>query len=102
MTGPVVARLVVLGAYGVLSAVAFAMYGLDKAAARRGSWRTPESTLHLVSIVGGWPGALLAQRVFRHKTKKQSFRAIFWCTVVVNCAALAWLIAEFPSLSRLG
>lgn len=91
------ARLAILGAYVVLSAGSFAFYGWDKAAARRGGRRTPELTLHLLALAGGWPGALLAQSVFRHKTKKQPFRSIFWCTVVVNCAALAWTVMELPA-----
>jgi uncharacterized membrane protein YsdA (DUF1294 family) len=84
--------LLLAGWYASLSLVLFAMYGLDKAAARRGGWRTPEATLHVVALAGGWPGALLGQRVFRHKTRKQPFGAIFWCTVVANCAGLAWLL----------
>ena len=68
------------------------LYGRDKAAARGGLWRTPEITLHLVSVAGGWPGALIAQRVFRHKTRKQPFRTVFWCTVVANLTFAAWLL----------
>lgn len=88
--------VVVLGAYGLFSAVAFMAYGADKSAARQRRWRTPESTLHTLALVGGWPGALVAQRVFRHKTTKQPFRTIFWFTVVANCAALAWLLLGDP------
>ena len=81
----------------VLAAVAsFFMYGEDKSAAELGRWRTPESTLHMLALVGGWPGALIAQRFFRHKTTKQPFRTIFWITVMANCAALAWFIYETP------
>ena len=79
--------------YAALSIVLFALYGLDKAAARRGGRRVPEVTLHLIAVAGGWPGALAAQRVFRHKTVKQPFRTVFWGTVVVNSAALAWLLS---------
>ncbi|MDZ5663384.1 cold shock and DUF1294 domain-containing protein [Nocardioides sp. S-58] len=85
--------LLVVAAYGLLSAVAFLVYAADKSAARQGRWRTAESTLHLVGLVGGWPGALVARRVLRHKTVKQPFRTIFWVTVVANCAALAWFVA---------
>jgi uncharacterized membrane protein YsdA (DUF1294 family) len=84
---------VLLGASAVLSAVTFVVYGMDKSAAQSGRWRTPETTLHLLALAGGWPGALLAQRAFRHKTKKQPFRAIFWCTVAVNCAVILWAVA---------
>ena len=44
-----------------------------------------------IDLMGGWPGALVARRVFRHKTSKQPFRTIFWATVIVNCVALAWI-----------
>jgi len=89
---PSTARLLVLGVCAVMSAVTFAVYGLDKVAARAGRWRTPEATLHLLALLGGWPGAFVAQRVFRHKTRKQPFVAIFWGTVVANCVALYWLL----------
>jgi hypothetical protein len=41
--------------------------------------------------MGGWPGALVAQETLRHKSKKASFRIVFWATVLINCAGLAWL-----------
>ena len=88
----VVAPLMVVGFYASMSALSFIMYALDKSAARRGTWRTAESTLHLSDLIGGWPGALVAQRVFRHKTRKQPFQFFFWTAVVVNTGALAWLL----------
>jgi uncharacterized membrane protein YsdA (DUF1294 family)/cold shock CspA family protein len=83
----------VLIAYLLGSCVAYLAYVFDKAAALKGQWRTPESTLHLFSLVGGWPGAMLAQRTLRHKTQKQSFQVVYWVTVVVNCAGLGWLLS---------
>lgn len=65
-------------------------YGIDKSAARIGGRRISEQTLHLLSLIGGWPGALIAQQAFRHKSRKASFRLAFWATVGINCAALAW------------
>jgi uncharacterized membrane protein YsdA (DUF1294 family)/cold shock CspA family protein len=85
-----------LAAYGLFSGVAFLMYGADKSAAEQGSWRTSESTLHTIALLGGWPGALVARRVFRHKTIKQPFRTIFGFTVIANCVALAWFVYEAP------
>ena len=84
---------VVLIAYLIGSCVAYLAYVYDKTAALKGQWRTPESTLHLFSLVGGWPGAMLAQRTLRHKTQKQSFQVTYWATVVLNCAALGWLLS---------
>ena len=84
---------VVLIAYFLASCVAYVAYFLDKAASLKGDWRTPESTLHFFSVVGGWPGAMLAQRTLRHKTQKQSFQVTYWATVVLNCTALGWLLS---------
>lgn len=80
-----------LGLYAVASLVTFITYGVDKSAARNGRWRTRESTLHMLGLIGGWPGALLAQRVYRHKSKKREFQMVFWLTVLVNCAVLGVL-----------
>ena len=90
--------VLLLAAYGLFSGVAFFMYGADKSAAKQGRWRTSESTLHTINLVGGWPGALVARQVFRHKTTKQPFRTIFWITVIANCAALAWFLHETPQI----
>ena len=90
--------LVLLAAYSLLSAFAFLVYGADKSAARHGGWRTSEHTLHTMALVGGWPGALVARHVFRHKTTKEPFRTIFWITVIANCAALAWFVLEAPAI----
>ena len=73
------------------SLITFIVYALDKSAARKGAWRTSENTLHLLSLIGGWPGALMAQQKLRHKSRKQPFRFIFWVTVLVNCGGFTWL-----------
>lgn len=85
--------LVVLALYLGASAIAVLAYAFDKSAAEKNRWRTPESTLHLIALFGGWPGALAAQRLFRHKTAKASFQVTFWMTVVLNCGALGWLLS---------
>lgn len=76
----------------ILNASAFLLYGADKAAALQGGNRIPEYILHLLAVLGGWPGAFLAQRLFRHKTGKRAFQRVFWVTVSVNAAFLIWLI----------
>jgi uncharacterized membrane protein YsdA (DUF1294 family) len=86
-----------LAVYGLLSGVAFAMYRADKSAATAGRRRTRESSLHTVDVLGGWPGGLVARHLFRHKTLKQPFRTVYWCTVIVNCAALAWFVTAAPA-----
>lgn len=85
---------VMLSLYLAASTITFIAYALDKSAAKQNRWRTKESTLHLFSIVGGWPGALLAQRVLRHKSKKEEFQSVFWGTVVINCVMLGWLLTK--------
>jgi len=89
----------VAAAYGAASVAAFIAYGLDKAAARQGRWRTPESTLHGLSLLGGWPGALLAQQWLRHKSSKPSFVAAYWVTVVANVAG--FVAVHSPWVGRL-
>ena len=74
-----------------LNLLTFVVYYLDKKAAIRGTQRTPENTLHLLALVGGWSGAFLAQRIFRHKTGKRSFLFVFWLTVIMNISVAAWL-----------
>lgn len=75
-----------------LSLLSFLQYALDKHAARNDRRRTPENTLHLVALAGGWPGALFAQQVLRHKSVKTSFRIVFWFTVLLNLAGLGYLL----------
>lgn len=86
--------IAVAGIYLVASLVAFIAYALDKSAARNGQWRTRESTLHLFALAGGWPGALAAQRLFRHKSRKPSFQFVFWATVILNFCILAWAFSS--------
>ena len=65
------------------------LYAADKNAARQGQWRIAEKQLHLLALLGGWPAAWLAQQNMRHKSRKTAFRAIYWATIVLHCAALA-------------
>ncbi|MGI0118493.1 DUF1294 domain-containing protein [Zooshikella sp. RANM57] len=74
--------------YAILSLVAFFMYKVDKSAAEKGSWRISENTLQLLSILGGWPGAMLGQQVFNHKTKKKPFQVVFWFSILLNITVL--------------
>lgn len=94
----------VLALYLGASAATFVAYALDKSAARHERRRISENTLHLLAVIGGWPGALLAQLLLRHKSSKESFRALFWVTVVLNCCVLLWMLsasgaAVFQSLT---
>lgn len=75
----------------VMSAIAFIAYWIDKSAAIRGDWRVRESTLHTLELLGGWPGALLAQRILHHKNRKPSYQAEFCVLVLVNVGVLAYV-----------
>jgi uncharacterized membrane protein YsdA (DUF1294 family)/cold shock CspA family protein len=83
-----------VGASCVASALSYLMYGGDKRAARADGQRTPEASLHLVDLLGGWPGALVAQQRFRHKTAKPSFQRVFVVTVVLNLVIVAWCLRD--------
>lgn len=86
--------------YLLMSLVTFAMYASDKSAARAGRRRVPEANLLMASLLGGWPGGLIARHALRHKTRKQPFRTIFWVTVVLNLAGLAYVAAVAAKLAR--
>jgi uncharacterized membrane protein YsdA (DUF1294 family) len=73
-----------LAIYLAMSVVAVLLYWRDKRQARADGWRTPEKVLHAVELLGGWPGALIAQQLFRHKTRKVSFQLVFWLIVLVH------------------
>jgi uncharacterized membrane protein YsdA (DUF1294 family) len=85
--------------YGGASVVSFVAYAIDKVAAQKGNWRTPEATLHLMSLVGGWPRALIAQQFLRHKSSKVKFKAVYKITILLNLAVTAGLFALFGSTS---
>ncbi len=106
LTGATFARrlpFAVVGLYAVTSAIAFALYAIDKSAAKHGRWRTQEMTLQFWALIGGWPGAIVAQTLLRHKTKKLSFQIVFWIMVVLNGGALLWALSPTgaPILRRM-
>ena len=82
------APLIILAIYVAVSLLTFLAYRADKRAAELGTWRTPEASLLLLGVVGGWPGAIVAMRMFHHKTKKLRFRVLFWISVAMNVIAL--------------
>ncbi len=114
-TGGVIAILVALAFFGVLAVLVFlnelpagalvyfvaaAVLGLvafwsDKRRAEAREWRISEATLIMISVFGGWPGAILGQQFFRHKYRKVSFMAPFWLCVLLNCGAVALVVVAF-------
>ena len=71
----------------LVNALTLAIYGVDKMAARKAWRRVPESTLLVFGFVGGWPGAIVGQQIFRHKTQKQPFKTYFIISVIVSILA---------------
>ncbi|MCL1123806.1 DUF1294 domain-containing protein [Shewanella surugensis] len=62
----------------------FCAFAIDKSAAKKSQWRTKERTLHLLSLLCGWPGALIAQKLLRHKTQKQPFKKWLYLVIIIN------------------
>lgn len=89
-----------LACYAVMSLVTFVTYLLDKRAAQRGRQRTPEATLHVLELLGGWPGAFLAQRLIRHKNAKLSYQIVFWLIVALHVAV--WIVLIQAGLVTVG
>lgn len=99
--GVVLARLSgwLLPAALVLNLFTFYAYWQDKHAATQGQWRTAEQTLHMLGLVGGWPGAWFAHQILRHKSAKQAFRSVYWTTAFIDVAALAlWVLLPWLPL----
>ena len=92
----------VLWLYCGMSVITYVLYAWDKAAAQSGGRRTAEKTLHMLALFGGWPGALCAQQVERHKSRKQSFLRVFWITVALNTSGLAYLALGVDTSLALG
>lgn len=80
--------LIIAGVYLLMSLVSMATYAHDKRAAKRGRRRTPEGRLLTIDLLGGWPGGLIAQGLFRHKRRKLSYMLRFWGVVALH--AIAW------------
>lgn len=80
--------------YALMSIIAFSSYRADKRAAEQGGSRTSEATLHTLELLGGWPGAVMAQHWLRHKNRKRSYQLAFWTIVVLNLLALTLVLAS--------
>ena len=82
----------------LMNAASYWSYAQDKEAAQTGARRVPEQTLHILSFLGGWPAAWLAQQKLRHKTQKQPFRKVYWFTILLNILLVLWLISPLNPL----
>ena len=81
----------------LVNVLTIVIYGVDKLAARKAWRRVPESTLLIFGMVGGWPGAIVGQQSFRHKTQKQPFKTYFIISVIVSIVAM---VAIYLLLTR--
>lgn len=89
-------------AYLTMSAIAVAAYAHDKKKAKTGTWRTTESFLHWIELLGGWPGALFAQHQIRHKNNKASYQAVFWAIVVLHLGSWGYYVLAHYTHMDLG
>ncbi|MBM1022175.1 DUF1294 domain-containing protein [Enterobacter sp. A11] len=83
----------------LINLLTMVMYGADKMAARKGMRRVPEATLLVFGVTGGWPGAILGQQLFRHKTQKQPFKTYFFISVIVSITVMAAAYHFSPFIS---
>ena len=67
-----------------LSIVTFVWYGYDKGQSKRDGQRVPESILHLLALLGGFPGAWLGRWIFRHKTHKGFFILVLVASTILH------------------
>ena len=84
----------------LINMLTLVMYGADKMAARKGMRRVPEATLLVFGVTGGWPGAIVGQQLFRHKTQKQPFKTYVFLSIVVSIAVMA-AVCHFSPVSSL-
>jgi uncharacterized membrane protein YsdA (DUF1294 family) len=82
----------------IVNLTAFVLFYYDKHAAQDRLWRISEGTLLLVALFGGSMGALVGQRVMRHKTRKEPFRTMLYSIPVLQVAAICWLVVRRPWL----
>ena len=87
---------VIIGGLILVNVIAFVAHGLDKRSAVHGRRRTPEARLHLWELLGGWPGALLAMSVFRHKIRKASYLLVFGLIATAWIVGIVWYLGMFP------
>jgi uncharacterized membrane protein YsdA (DUF1294 family) len=80
-----------------INLVTFIAYGTDKKAAKSKDWRIPESNLHTLEVLGGWAGAILGQKIFRHKTNKRSYQNFFWLLMIVEITT-SYVILKFLNI----
>ena len=79
-----------LTVYAGMSILTFVVFASDKRRATRGQWRISENMLHLLELLGGWPGALLASQLLRHKRRKMSYQVILGLIVLLHLIFWAW------------
>ena len=76
----------------VSSVVAFIAFAWDKRAARHGRRRIPESRLHCLELLGGFPGALCAIFLLHHKSSKPRFLLVTGLATLLNTISVCLII----------
>lgn len=78
-----------------INIVIFVMYFLDKRAAIKGAWRIPERVFHNFTFIGGNFGALLGQKIFKHKKAKKSFMQMFVAVTIMQVVIAIGILYYF-------
>lgn len=89
-----------LGYLAAINLLSYFAYAIDKKAAQKAAWRTPEARLHLFDLMGGWPAGLFAQKRLRHKSGKSSFQTMYKITVLLHLMGVVWLFSSYGSAAR--
>jgi len=92
----------VIAIFVLLNLMTFCVYWWDKEAARDGNWRVSETTLIQLAFLGGSIGAVAAQQLLGHKTRKEPFRSRLRLIVILHIVTLcAWLAVMALDISTL-
>lgn len=79
----------------VINLIGFAVMFIDKYKAKRGSWRIPESTIFLITAIGGGIGTIAGMYKFRHKTKKAKFTVGLPFLLILDILLIIWFFVVF-------
>lgn len=87
--------LQVLAYLVIMNLIGFVSMWSDKRKAKLGKWRTPESRLIMIAVLGGSVGSLLGMKKFRHKTKHAKFYVGIPVILMIQIVLVACLCLQF-------
>ncbi|MEW4486916.1 DUF1294 domain-containing protein [Thalassoglobus sp. JC818] len=96
---PSMMNIAILLGYTILSLITYVIFADDKRRAQTGKWRWEERQLHMLSLFGGWPGALVAQRKLRHKNRKVAFQVTMLAMILLNVTVVITVYTFLPEMT---